>query len=149
MEARILYCPRDGARLEEQRLHGIPVDRCRTCEGSWLDLDELDRLEASAADEEVRRGMVEYAQRPSELPCPVCARPMSTFNYRANNLQLDRCEEHGYWLDEHEDRAVLDVLRQRRRGLGRVSSAEAAWEAARRGGSGGGFGDRVRRFFGR
>jgi len=147
MEARILYCPRDGARLEEQRLHGIPADRCKTCEGSWLDLDELDRLEASAADEEVRRGMVEYAQRPSELPCPVCARPMSTFNYRAHNLQLDTCEEHGYWLDEHEDRAVLDVLRERRRGLGRVSSAEAAWEAARRGG--GGFGDRVRRFFGR
>lgn len=148
MDTRILYCPRDGGSLTEQRLHGIPVDRCGTCNGMWLDPDELDRLEATAADEEVRRGMVEYAQRPSELPCPVCGRAMETFNYRANNLQLETCDEHGYWLDEQEDRAVLDLIKERRRGMGRVASAEAAWQAARRGG-GGGFGDRVRRFFGR
>ncbi|MEZ4552827.1 MAG: zf-TFIIB domain-containing protein [Dehalococcoidia bacterium] len=148
MDTRILYCPRDGARLTDERLRGIPVDRCETCRGSWLDPHELDRLEATAANDEVRRGMVTYAERPSELACPVCARPMTAFNYRAHNLQLETCAEHGYWLDEHEDRAVLDLIRERQRGLGRVSSAEAAWEATRRGG-GGGFGDRLRRFFGR
>ncbi|MBX7111892.1 MAG: zf-TFIIB domain-containing protein [Dehalococcoidia bacterium] len=148
MEARVLYCPRDGSRLAEERMHGIPVDRCAACHGSWLDPDELGRLEATVADEEVRRGMIEYAEHPSELPCPVCGRAMQAFNYRAYNLQLDTCEEHGYWLDEHEDRAVLDVIRERRRGLQRAPAAEAAWYAARRGG-GGSFTDRVRRFFGR
>lgn len=148
MESKNLFCPRDSAPLVEQRLHGIPVERCETCGGTWLDPDELDRLESTEVDEEVRRGMVRYSERASELPCPVCARPMQEFNYRAYNLQLDTCEEHGYWLDAGEDRAVLDLIQERRRGLRRVPGAEAAWMAARRGGNGG-LGDRLRRFFGR
>jgi len=148
MESRTLWCPRDSTVLTVQRVQGISVDRCETCQGLWLDLAELDDLEATRADEEVRRGTVRFAERPSELTCPVCGTPMHAFNYRAHNLELETCDEHGYWLDRGEDRHVLDVLDERRRGLRRVPGAEAAWQDMRRGG-GSGFMGRIRRFLGR
>lgn len=149
MATRMLMCPRDGGALTEHRLHGVHVDRCGVCRGMWLDPNELGEVEATAADDEVRRGMVEYGERPSELTCPVCGRVMATFNYRAHNVHLDTCSEHGYWLDDGEDRAVLDVIRERKRELRRIPGAEAAWASSRRGDRGGGIGDRLKRFFGR
>ena len=148
MEARTLACPRDATILTAERVEGIDADRCPSCLGLWLDHDELDALEARRADEEARRGTVVFAERPSELPCPICGQPMHAFNYRAYNLELETCADHGFWLDAGENRRVLDVIEQRRRDLRRVPGAEAAWRAARRGG-GGGMMDRVRRFLGR
>lgn len=145
----MLVCPVDGGELAEHRLHGVHVDRCEVCKGMWLDPNELGEVEATAADEDVRRGMLEYGERPSELRCPVCGRAMTTFNYRAHGVHIDTCSEHGYWLDKGEDRAVLDVIRKRKGELRRIPGAEAAWDAARRGGSGGGISDRLKRFFGR
>jgi Zn-finger nucleic acid-binding protein len=133
--------------LEEHRVHDIPVDRCPSCQGLWLDLDELDALEATRADADVRHATVQFADRPSELACPVCGRAMTAFNYRAYHLELDTCEEHGYWLDHGEDRQVLQVIEERRRGLLRAPRAEAAWRDARRG-TGPGLLERIRRFLG-
>ncbi len=150
MESPTLTCPRDGTALSEQRMQGVHVDRCAECRGVWLDLHELEEFEATRASEDVRRGTVEFSARPSELACPVCGKPMRAFNYRAHSLELETCDEHGYWLDHGEDRHVLDVLEERRRSLGRIPAAEAAWQRAREGGNrGGGIGDRIKRFFGR
>jgi Zn-finger nucleic acid-binding protein len=105
------------------------VDHCPACHGRWLDAHELDELEASAvADVDARRGMIEYAKRPSELNCPACGRQMVAFNYRANNLELDTCpKEHGYWLDAGETERVRDLIEQRVRDLNRAANAEASW----------------------
>lgn len=132
-----------------ERAEGITIDRCPTCRGLWLDLDELDELEARHADEDTRRGTVIFAERPSELACPVGGEPMQSFNYRAYNLELETCEAHGYWLDAGEDRRILAVIDERRRGLRHRKGAERAWENTRRGSNGGGMMDRVRRFLGR
>jgi Zn-finger nucleic acid-binding protein len=148
MNQPTLTCPRDGTLLSDDRVQGVHVDRCATCRGIWLDPHELDELEAAGVDEDTRRGTVEFAQRPSELSCPVCGRAMRAFNYRAHNVELEICDEHGYWLDHGEDRHVNDVLQERRRSLSRIPSAEAAWHRTRQGG-GGGITDRIRRFFGR
>jgi Zn-finger nucleic acid-binding protein len=147
-ESRTLSCPRDASALTEHRVQGIPVDRCDTCQGIWLDLDELDALEATEADADERRATVQFSQRPSELSCPVCGRPMQTFNYRAHSLELETCDEHGYWLDHGEDRQVLQVIQERKRSLRRVPGAEAAWDSARSGTGtqGGSIVDRIRRF---
>ena len=125
----MLTCPRDGAELVTGRDGGIEAERCPTCNGSWLDHDELDQLEATVApDEEQRRATIEYAKRPSELNCPVCGEPMRAFNYRAYNLELDACEhEHGFWLDAAEESRVRDIVQERVRGLGRATSAQEAW----------------------
>ena len=66
--------------------------------------------------------MVDYARRPSELNCPVCGKRMTAFNYRANPLELDTCDdEHGYWLDAGEDGRVRDLIEQRVRALYRAA----------------------------
>jgi hypothetical protein len=73
---------------------------------------------------------------------------MQTFNYRAHSLELDTCDDHGFWLDRGEDRQVLQVIEERKHSLRRVPGAEAAWDNARSGGSArsGSIVDRIRRF---
>ncbi|MEX0783173.1 MAG: zf-TFIIB domain-containing protein [Dehalococcoidia bacterium] len=121
-------CPRGHGTLVVEHHGGIEVDRCEACNGRWLDAHELDQLEATAAGEESRRGMIEYSKRISEMPCPKCGKRMTAFNYRANNLELDSCpDDHGYWLDAGETDRVVDLIEQRVRDLNRAASAEASW----------------------
>ena len=149
-----MRCPRDDTELIIEHMHGIEVDHCPTCNGRWLDHQELDELEATRATEEQRQATVEYARRESELKCPVCDEQMTAFNYRAYDLELDTCEqEHGFWLDPGEAGRVRDIIDDRVRGLERSASAEAAWgtflEGLRGGGkSGGGAWGSIKSFFG-
>ena len=123
-----MNCPRDGAELKIEHHRGIEVDHCPTCNGRWLDHDELDELEATVADKDTRRATIEYAKRPSELKCPKCEKTMRAFNYRAYNLEIDTCEdEHGFWLDTGEEGKVRDIMEERVRGLERAASAEESW----------------------
>ena len=137
--------------LVEEKHAGIEVDHCPTCNGRWLDHDELDALEGTVAGEEDRAGTIEYATRSGELKCPVCGKPMRAFNYRAYNLELDACEdEHGFWLDAGEEGGVRDIIEERVRGLRRASTAEEAWgRMLGRGGGKGLWGDIKRKFGGR
>ena len=124
-----MKCPRCQAELVvEQEYHGIDVDRCPSCEGRWLDHDELDQLEATVpSTAEERRATIKYAERQGELACPKCGKTMTAFNYRAYNLELDACDEHGWWLDAGEEARVREIVQERVRGLARATSAEAAW----------------------
>jgi len=123
-----LKCPRDDSPLKVEHYHGIEVDRCHSCDGRWLDLDELDKLEASTdSTEEERRATVMFGERKGEIPCPVCAKPMTVFNYRAHAVEIDMCEEHGWWLDAGEEQRVREIIEERVRDLGRAAKAEAGW----------------------
>ncbi len=124
-----MSCPRDHTPLTTEAQLGIEIDRCSTCNGRWLDFDELDQLEATVPSTEAdRRATIEYGDHRGELNCPVCGERMRTFDYRGYNLELDVCpEEHGYWLDAGEDGRVRDIIAERVRDLGRAASAEAAW----------------------
>jgi Zn-finger nucleic acid-binding protein len=125
-----VHCPKDQAELLVERHREIEVDRCPTCKGGWLDTDELSQLEATVeSTEEQRTGMIEYANRASALSCPKCGGPMSAFNYRAYNLELDVCDQrHGFWLDEGEAIRVREIIEERVEGLERSSKAEAGWD---------------------
>ena len=146
-----MQCPRDGATLIEERVHGIEVDRCPTCHGRWLDHDELGALEATRAkDEDDRSGTIQWSNHESTLECPVCGRLMTAFNYRSYDLELDTCdEEHGFWLDSGEDGRIRDVIAERVRGLDRAAQAEEAWGDFLRGVGSGGVMNGIRSFFGR
>ncbi|HEU4758895.1 MAG TPA: zf-TFIIB domain-containing protein [Dehalococcoidia bacterium] len=124
-----MKCPRCQADLvAEQEYHGIVVDRCPSCEGRWLDHDELDQVEATVpSTPEERRATIRYAEHQSELRCPVCSKPMTAFDYRAYDLELDACDEHGFWLDAGEEARVRAIVEERVRGLARAAAAEAAW----------------------
>jgi len=140
-----MKCPRDETELSIEQHHGIEVDHCPTCNGRWLDHHELDHLEATVtANAADRFATIQYARRASELTCPVCAKPMTAFNYRAYNLELDTCsEQHGFWLDAGEDGRVRDIIEERIRGLQRSASAEAAWGGFLDGLHGGGRGNSI------
>ena len=124
-----MNCPRCNLLLQVEHHDGIEVDHCPNCNGRWLDHHELDQLEATVPSTEAeRRATIQYARRASELTCPVCSLPMTAFNYRAYNLEIDSCkDEHGFWLDAGEDGKVKDIIEERIRGLARAASAEAAW----------------------
>lgn len=144
-----MLCPRCQVELAIEHHDGIEVDHCTGCNGRWLDHHELDLLEArTAPDPSSRAGMIQYAQRDSELNCPVCGKQMVAFNYRANPLELDTCEdEHGFWLDAGEEGRVADLIEDRVRGLNRAASAEEAWGSFLSGMGGGGAWDNVRNIF--
>lgn len=143
-----MQCPRDKTELVIEHHDGIEVDRCPQCNGRWLDHNELDELESRTAAPGERTGMVDYARRDSELDCPVCGKRMVAFNYRANPLELDTCEDqHGWWLDSGEEGRVRDLIEERVRGLNRAGSAEDAWRDLLRGAGGKGTWNSVRDFF--
>jgi len=124
-----MKCPRCQADLvSEQEYHGIVVERCPSCEGRWLDLDELDQLEATVpSTAQERRATIRYSERRSELCCPVCGKEMTTFSYRAYSLELDACDDHGYWLDGGEEARVREIIAERVHGLARSAAAEQSW----------------------
>lgn len=128
-----MKCPRDGSELSTGRDRRIDIDRCPQCQGVWLDKEELGELEASVApDDDARRATIEYSKRTGELLCPVCGKLMLAFNYRAYSLELDACDEHGFWLDAGEEQRMLDIMKDRVRGLQRAAGAEASWSRFRR-----------------
>jgi Zn-finger nucleic acid-binding protein len=124
-----MKCPRCQVDLVvEQEYHGIQVDRCPSCDGRWLDAGELDQLEATVpSTAEERRATVRYSERRSELRCPVCSKEMTAFQYRAYNLELDTCDDHGFWLDAGEEARVREIIAERVRDLARSASAEESW----------------------
>ena len=123
-----MNCPRCDAELKLEDYKGIEVDRCPKCEGLWLDYHELDELEDSVLDQDKLKGTMTYAQRASDISCPKCQKPMTTFNYRAYDLPIDFCNQgHGFWLDRGEEKRVLELMEQRIRDLNRSASAEVQW----------------------
>jgi Zn-finger nucleic acid-binding protein len=124
-----MKCPRDDVELMIEHHYGIEVDHCPSCNGRWLDPHQLDELEATVpSTPEERRATIRYAERDSDLDCPVCSETMIAFNYRAYNLELDTCRnEHGYWLDAGDEGRVRDIIEERVQGLARAADAEASW----------------------
>jgi Zn-finger nucleic acid-binding protein len=106
---------------------GIEVDKCRSCSGMWLDLIEIDELEDKAFADDALKGQAIYRTAPSTLKCPKCSKPMKKFNYKLYDLELDYCEEHGFWLDKGEEERVLTIMRQRAKDLQRKADEESKW----------------------
>jgi len=94
----------------------------------WLDYPELDQLEDTVLDADEQKGSMITKPGESEIKCPQCQGPMQQFRYRYNELWLDVCaEEHGFWLDEGEEKRVLEMMAQRIKDLKRSAGAEQDW----------------------
>ena len=123
-----MQCPRCKCDLHQEKMRGIEVDRCTSCEGIWLDYGELDQLEDLVLDDDHAKGSLMFRSSAGELQCPRCQQTMRAFNYRSYNLELDFCEnEHGWWLDHGEEKRVLALMKQRTKDLDRKGSAEQEW----------------------
>ena len=120
-----LSCPDGHGPLEEVMVgapDAVAVSRCPTCLGLFLDrgtlLDLLDR--AVGTTWEIDRQLLEELSAnprhgPSELryrPCPSCGEMMNRrlFGSRSGVI-VDRCRDHGTWLDPGELRQLLEWTR--------------------------------------
>ena len=144
-----MNCPRCGnAELRVEDYRDIEVDRCPQCQGMWLDYGELDQLEDEVLDVDEIKGKLVYGAVKGELPCPKCGKAMTSFRYRANNLELDLCEQgHGTWLDAGEEKRVLELMEQRIKDLDRKAKAEGEWGAFLKGLRSPSFAGKVKRLF--
>jgi len=101
----------------ERRLHeGVEIDSCPQGHGSWLDTGELDAIESSEAAPrpEFERAhelagagggmaaVVGEVQQQGTRACPACGSQMRKLEYGHSSIVMDRCMEHGIWLDQGE-----------------------------------------------
>ena len=48
-----MRCPKCGMGLQEVAVRGVQVDRCFSCNGTWLDAGELEKLGGAEGSESV------------------------------------------------------------------------------------------------
>jgi Zn-finger nucleic acid-binding protein len=110
-----MNCPRCKLKLRKVDYEGVEADMCDTCWGFWLDTGELEdvlekRKLAFSKEEQkiildVRVGSKKGPTAPA--PCPKCEKVMKRAHYDSGvNLVIDRCDEHGIWLDTGEIKKV-------------------------------------------
>jgi Zn-finger nucleic acid-binding protein len=120
-------CPHCAEALERWRCHlGEPhseleLDRCAGCGGLFFDPHELEAVLAtsasasSEADETRLAGLLaetkafdDRSVRVRYVPCPECGALMHRRGFGARaGVVIDRCREHGVWLDGGELRSLL------------------------------------------
>ena len=110
-----MKCPHCSNPLQTIDYEGIKIETCRSCQGEWLDHQELAHItrarEVRFSEEERRaiaksttiKGVV-LADVDRDLKCPKCGGQTDAINYGGDSgIIIDRCTEcKGIWLDEHE-----------------------------------------------
>ncbi len=110
-----MNCPNCKHQLKMILYEGIVVETCESCQGEWLDAEELRRivtLRRVKFDEEERRAIaqsttitgVELADVDRDLPCPKCNGATDAINYGGDSgIIIDRCTKcRGIWMDGGE-----------------------------------------------
>ncbi len=118
-------CPRCNVRLKtlDLKLNGrFLIDRCDQCLGIFFDPGELEfLLEATvkniAGIDRAGLEAINEKREPNQYPvsyikCPVCTQLMHRINFGAKSgVIVDRCKEHGIWLDGGELRQLLEWMK--------------------------------------
>jgi len=118
-------CPRCDIKLKtiDLNLKGtFLIDRCDQCLGLFFDPGELEALlEATVSNVFLidragldginsSRQQVQYAI--TYVKCPVCAQLMHRVNFGAKSgVIVDRCKDHGVWLDGGELRHLFEWMK--------------------------------------
>ncbi|HEX8960627.1 MAG TPA: zf-TFIIB domain-containing protein [Geobacteraceae bacterium] len=118
-------CPRCNVRLEtiDLKIDGkFLIERCETCLGLFFDPGELEALLQATVSNvfTVDRGELDVINRTmraadygvSYIKCPVCTKIMNRVNFGAKSgVIVDRCREHGVWLDGGELRHLFEWMK--------------------------------------
>jgi Zn-finger nucleic acid-binding protein len=120
-------CPRCQTELQELPLGHLNVDMCPKCEGSFWENqedelgqvmrleDNISRVEASELAPILLKDKTVGMDLEAPAKCPVCSNVMDRYQYfMVSDIWLDRCEEHGVWLDDGELRGIVDFYLQDR-----------------------------------
>ena len=100
-------CPKCREPLIVVELHGVEVDYCLACRGTWLDAGELELITELAGGPAGRLTAALQATtdgRTSRRRCPRCRRKMRQITVGdAPAVEVERCRNgHGLWLDAGE-----------------------------------------------
>lgn len=110
-----MKCPRCKLPLREVAYEGVATDMCEACWGFWLDSGELKEVIQNRAlvfsdDERKAVLALKTASKTGPTPptpCLKCGKVMSRVHFDdAIHLVIDRCDEHGVWLDTGEIKRV-------------------------------------------
>ncbi|MDD2851156.1 MAG: zf-TFIIB domain-containing protein [Desulfuromonadaceae bacterium] len=118
-------CPRCGISLRsiDLKLNGrFLVERCDECLGLFFDPNELEVLLEETVTNvfTINKSQLEAVRtmrKASEsgavyIKCPVCATIMNRVNFGTNSgVIIDRCKEHGVWLDGGELRQLFEWMK--------------------------------------
>lgn len=109
-------CPVCSAPLHQEVIHNVTVDVCSK-HGMWLDRGEMLLITEGERhgvgqftfSDLLREAIQPHVDPSRTLDCPICEREMTLERYQ--EVHLDRCSEHGIWLDIGELEALLSNLR--------------------------------------
>ncbi len=108
-----MQCPRCSGTFSQEVYETVLIDRCNSCQGIWLDTDELGKIlqfeEKKFTPQFVRKairesfaGVPEKEVQSVEL-CPKCGKAMNPLNFSySSGVIIDVCKEHGTWFDKDE-----------------------------------------------
>lgn len=115
-----MECPRCKVPMRTVTVDGLEIDLCPVCEGTWYDAGELSRtfrtpevrlshLRSCLAENEA--GSASEVDLEQPVNCPRCGEEMRRGRYLADcPVLVDKCDEHGVWLDDGELGQLLDHL---------------------------------------
>ncbi len=121
-ERRRIPCPRCKATTQVVKLSALEIDRCEACGGVWFDIGEIKQLRALSNDRGIRDeiGAALVAGKSPlatgqvvALACPLCALKMTRRPHEdAPGVVIDRCQQHGTWLDRGEALRLLEMAKK-------------------------------------
>jgi Zn-finger nucleic acid-binding protein len=112
--------------MKEVSVHDVKVDFCTECEGSWFDFGELSHMfslttvQLKGSDIAATRdsgGPEREVDLEEPVLCPRCGETTDRGPHFSDcPVIVDRCEEHGVWLDDGELGALLDHMAKKVKG---------------------------------
>ena len=118
-------CPRCSIRLRtiDLNINGkFFVERCNECLGLFFDPNELEALlEATVSNVfTINKSQLDSIKAPMRanefgtfyVKCPICSKIMNRVNFGTNSgVIVDRCKDHGIWLDGGELRHLFEWMK--------------------------------------
>jgi Zn-finger nucleic acid-binding protein len=113
------------------------IERCASCRGLFFDLNELQALldDAVAPTYEINFLMLTAIEnespvprrRPGYVPCPECGKLMNSMRFgERSGVVVDRCRDHGLWLQGGELKRLMEWKRAGGQVLDRQVTAREA-----------------------
>jgi Zn-finger nucleic acid-binding protein len=137
-----LRCPCCQCWMTSREVGGLEIQECPKCHGLWAPEDRFDMLVERATVTVRDRGVEDEvsvprvdggnpADRPVEYRrCPTCDALMIRRNFqKRSGVIIDRCHEHGTWLDAHELERIAGFVLSGH--AARASAVEEMQKAAR------------------
>ncbi len=115
-------CPNCELLLEIRLLdkyQKLYIEQCKHCDGIFLDFGEIEAImeqeivKSERYDfvrlQEIKNHPLTREKKVRYKKCPECQKMMLRMNYQSRSgVIIDRCVDHGYWLDSGELRQIME-----------------------------------------